>query len=462
MSDIVSFWQEQAKKLPWFRRWDEVLDWQEPYAKWFKGGTINASYACLDQNILQGRGSNVACYWEDEQGNTKQLTYHELYKQVNWFAHILKTQGVKKGDIVILYLPMMIESMAVMLACARLGATHSVVFSGYSSKALQDRIEDTNAKFVITADGFYRRGNYINLKNIVDDAVSKCASVERIFIVQRYAQVPLMLHSSRDVILNTIMKKEVIVEPEHVESTHPLFILYTSGTTGKPKGLIHSTGGYLTYVYSTFKWAFDPKPQDVYWCTADIGWITGHSYVVYAPLMHGAAVVMYEGVPDYPDPGIWWRLVEKYKISIFYTSPTALRLCMRYGNEWPTTYDLSSLKIIGTVGEPINPEVWQWFHAFIGKGKCPIIDTWWQTETGGFMIAPAPGLDLIKLKPGSATLPLPGIDAEIVDMHGSVVPNGKKGFLVINKPWPGITLGILGDDARFKEVYWIKFKNRYF
>ena len=460
-SNLEDFWAEQAENLPWFTSWDTVLDWQEPYAKWFKGGTLNASYACVDHHIKQGKGQHIACMWEDERGASQQWTYYELYKEVNCYAHALRKQGVKKGDIVVLYLPMMLESMAIMLACARLGAIHSVVFSGFSSVSLEGRILDMQAKFVITADGTLRRGKIVNLKNIVDAAVSKTPCVEKVFVIKRYPEEKIAL-TNKDILLNDILETGVEISPEPVDATHPLFILYTSGTTGKPKGLMHSTGGYLTYVYSTIKWAFDITEDDVYWCTADIGWITGHSYVTYGPLLHGAQVVMYEGAPNFPDEGAWWKIIEKYKVSIFYTSPTALRMFMSYGDKWPNACNLSSLKILGTVGEPINPEVWMWYDKVIGKGTCPIVDTWWQTETGGFMISPAPALDLIKLKPGSATLPMPGIEAEVVDAEGNPVPRGAKGFLVINKPWPGMTIGIYKDDKRFKDVYWSKFKGRYY
>ncbi|MBY0353607.1 acetate--CoA ligase [Candidatus Babeliales bacterium] len=455
------FWEQQAEKLAWFKRWDKTLEWHEPYAHWFKGGQLNASYLCVDVHIKNGLGNKVAFHWEDEQGSVITWTYAELYQQVNQYAHLLQKLGVKKNDIVMVYLPMIPQAAAAILAIARLGATHSVVFSGFSSHALKDRIHDTQAKFVITADIGIRRGKTIELKKIVDQAVSDCPSIEKVIIIKR-SQHELVLHEGRDIIAQEHLEKNVFVEPVAVESNHPLYILYTSGTTGKPKGLMHSTGGYLTYVRATMQWAFNTKSDSVYWCTADIGWVTGHSYVIYAPLLLGLTSVMYEGAPDFPDPSSWWRLIEKYRVSIFYTSPTAIRMCIKYGDEWPAKFDLSSLKILGTVGEAINPEVWRWYHERIGANQCPIIDTWWQTETGGFLIAPTAGLDLVLLKPGSATLPLPTIEAEVVDAQGMAVPAGTKGYLVIKKPWPGMNIGIYNDPERFKEVYWSRFKGMYY
>ncbi len=456
-----NFWEQQAEKLAWFKRWKRVLDWQEPYAHWFSGGTLNASYACVDVHIKNGLGNKVAYHCEDEQGNAVTWTYAELYKQVNQYAHALQKIGVSKNDIVMVYLPMIPQAIAAILAIARLGATHSVVFSGFSSHALKDRIDDTQAKFVITADAGVRRGKRIELKKIVDHAVSECSSIEKVLVIKRFEQ-EVFLQPGRDVVADDFFEENVFVEPVAVEANHPLFILYTSGTTGKPKGLMHSTGGYLTYARTTMEWAFDPDHTSVYWCTADIGWITGHSYVVYAPLLLGLTSVIHEGTLDYPDPSAWWRLVEKYRVSIFYTSPTAIRMCIKYGDQWPAACDLSSLKILGTVGEPINPDVWRWYHERIGAGRCPVIDTWWQTETGGFMIAPTAGLDLVALKPGSATVPLPTIAAEVVDTHGNPVPAGTKGYLVIKKPWPGMTIGVYNDPERFKEVYWSRFKGMYY
>lgn len=459
---LEKFWEEQAEKLPWFNRWTKVLSWQEPFAHWFQGGLINASYACLDVHIKNGRQDKIAFYWEDESGNRSSVTYGQLFIMTNKYASIMHDAGVKKGDVVIVYLPMVPQAAAAMLAIARLGATQSVVFSGFSAAAIKDRIDDAQAKFVVTADVVYRKGRYIRLKEIVDQALEEPCSVEKVLVIKRL-QDELALVPGRDLIINDLYDKAAnFVEPVPVEANHSLFILYTSGTTGKPKGITHSTGGYLTYVYATIKWAFDLQEDSIYWCTADIGWITGHSYVIYGPLMHGVSSIMYEGAPDYPAPDQWWKLIEKYRVSIFYTSPTALRMFKRYDVEHITKHDLQSLKILGSVGEPINPEVWQWYHDVIGGKRCPVIDTWWQTETGGFMIAPTAGLSLVDLKPGSATKPMPCIDADVVDELGNSVSFGQKGFLVIKKPWPGMTIGLHNDPERFKAVYWHRFKGMYY
>jgi len=461
-SNIGSFWAKEASKLPWFKQWDEVLRWEEPFAKWFVGGMLNASYLCVDTHLYSWHKNKVALYWEDEAGNTKAYSYLQLYQEVNRFASMLKNLGVEKGDRVVLYLPMIPELPIAMLATARIGAIHTVVFSGFSSQALADRINDTSAEVLITADFGLRRGKYIPLKEIVDEALKATPTVKKVVVIKRAKEEVVQMEDGRDFFYHEFIKDAFeYVDPVPLESTHPLYILYTSGTTGKPKGVVHSTGGYLVYNYATYKWVFNISDESIYWCTADVGWVTGHSSIVYAPLLHGATVLMYEGAPDYPDPGVWWRIIEKYGVTIFYTSPTAIRMFMRYGEEWVTN-DLSSLKILGSVGEPINPEVWEWYYKHIGGEKCPIVDTWWQTETGGIMISPAPGLELIPLKPGSATLPLPGIDAEVVDEEGKPVGAGIKGYLVIRKPWPGILMGLYRDPERYKEVYWSRFKGMYY
>lgn len=461
-ADREIFWEQQAENLPWFKRWTKVLNWEEPFAHWFVDGQINASYACIDVHIKHGRQEKIAFYWEDERGNNRTVTYGQLFLMTNKYASIMRDAGVKKGDVVIVYLPMTPEAAAAMLAITRLGATQSVVFSGFSPSALQDRIADAQAKFVFTADFVYRKGRLINLKQLVDQALEIPSTIEKVFVIKRHEQVPALV-LGRDVVMNDLYNQAAdFVEPVPVESNHPLFILYTSGTTGKPKGITHSTGGYLTYVYATIKWAFNLQEDSIYWCTADIGWITGHSYVIYGPLMHGVSSIMYEGAPDFPAPDQWWKLIAKYKATIFYTSPTALRMFKRYDVHHITKHDLSSLKVLGSVGEPINPEVWQWYHDVIGSKRCPVVDTWWQTETGGFMIAPTAGLDLVALKPGSATRPMPCIDAEVVDERGNTVSAGTKGFLVVKNPWPGMTIGLYKDSERFKAVYWERFKGMYY
>ncbi len=462
--DINTLWQEQAEQIPWFQKWHTPLIWQEPVAQWFVGGTLNASYACVDVHLQHEPKNKIAIHWEGEESQSISWTYEKLFQEVNRFAYALQKIGVQKGDIVVLYLPMIPEAIAAMLAVTRLGAVHAAVFSGFSSEALSGRLIDAQAKFVITADVNHRRGKILDLHAIVNQAVQQAPSIEKVLVIARDGIGSQKNKTEETVFFHDLISQHELpyVDPVHVSSNDPLFILYTSGTTGKPKGIVHATGGYLTYARATFKWAFNPNENTVYWCTADIGWITGHSYVVYAPLMHGVTMVMLEGTLDYPDAGRWWQLVERYKISVLYTSPTALRICIKNGDEWPTKYDLSSLKILGTVGEPINPEVWHWYNAVIGKKICPIVDTWWQTETGGVMIAPTPGLTLRELKPGSATLPLPGIDAAIVDAHGNLVSHGTKGYLVIRNPWPGMAVGILNDQKRFKETYWDKFKGMYY
>jgi len=462
LADIEAFWDEEARKLSWFRTWDKVLEWDPPFAKWFVGGQLNASHLCIDVHVKTWRHNKVALYWEGEPGDTKTLSYSDLYREVSRFASVLQNLGVKKGDRVALYLPMTPELPISMLACARLGAPHTVIFSGFSAGALADRINDTQAKVLVTADGSFRRGKIVQLKNIVDETLTKTPSVEKV-IVARRAGIEVQMKEGRDFWLQDLLKNaKLYVKPEPVESTHPLYILYTSGTTGKPKGIVHSTGGYMVFNHSVYKWVFNILEDTVYWCTADVGWVTGHSSIVYAPLSHGASIVMYEGAPDYPTPARWWEIVERYRVTTLYTSPTAVRLFMKYGEEWPKKHDLSSLKVLGSVGEPINPEAWTWYFEHIGGEKCPIVDTWWQTETGGIMISPAPGIELVPLKPGSATLPLPGIDVDVVDETGRPVPQGVRGYLVIKSPWPGMMMTIYGDPEKYKQTYWSRFSGAYF
>jgi len=459
-SDFVSFWDDQAKNLSWFSPWKKTLDWEPPFAKWFVGGTINASYNALDVH-QDTKADKPAILWEGENGESRRITYHEMLIQVKKFSNVLKSLGVQKGDRVTIYLPMVPELPIAMLACARIGATHTVIFSGFSATSIRDRIDDSKSKVVITADGGYRRGKIVKLKEVVDEAIKDLDFVDHVVVLERTKNKISM--TLKDKLWNDLMKDASdSCDAEKLDSNHPLYILYTSGTTGKPKGVLHGTGGYLTHLYSTFKWAFDIKDSDIFFCTADIGWVTGHSYVVYAPLLHGATEIMYEGAPDYPDASRMWDILQKYKVTIFYTTPTALRMFMKFGDDIPNSFDLSSLRLLGTVGEPINPEVWKWYFKTIGKEKCPIIDTWWQTETGGMLISPLPGLETIPLKPGSGTRPIPGVNITVVDENGSDVSPNTKGYLVIKNPWPGMLLTLWGDDEKYKTVYWSKYENYYY
>ncbi|MGI9566821.1 MAG: acetate--CoA ligase [Nitrosopumilus sp.] len=459
-SDFVSFWDEQAKKLSWFSPWNKTLDWRPPFARWFLGGTINASYNALDIH-QKTKAYKAAILWEGENGESRTITYHDMFVQVQKFSNVLKSLGVQKGDRITIYLPMIPELPVAMLACARIGAIHTVVFSGFSATSIKDRIMDSKSKVVITADGGYRRGKLVPLKEVIDDATGDLGFVEHVIVFERTKSKISM--SSKDKFWNDLMKNAPDhCDAEKLDSTHPLYILYTSGTTGKPKGVLHGTGGYLTHLHSTFKWAFDIKDSDVFFCTADIGWVTGHSYVVYAPLLHGATEIMYEGAPDFPDASRMWEILQKYKATIFYTTPTALRMFMKFGDDIPNSFDLSSLRLLGTVGEPINPEVWRWYFKTIGKNKCPIIDTWWQTETGGMLISALPGIETIPLKPGSGTRAIPGVDIAVIDEDGNDVQPNTKGYLIIKNPWPGMLLTLWGDDEKYKTVYWSKYPNFYY
>ncbi len=454
-ADPEAFWAGFAAELEWMRPWTQVLDWQPPHAKWFVGGQLNASVNCLDRHVRTSRRNTAALIWEGEPGDRRTLTYWDLYRQVCQCANVLKSLGVQKGDRVAIYLPLIPELAIAMLACARIGAVHSVVFGGFSAEALRDRINDSQCSVLITADGGFRRGQLVPLKQTSDEALQGAPSIKHVVVVKRQSGEPFPVHikEGRDHWYHRLMQDAALeCAPEPMESEDMLYILYTSGTTGKPKGIVHTTAGYLVGAYATTKWVFDLKDTDVYWCTADIGWVTGHSYVVYGPLQNGATVVMYEGAPDWPSKGRFWDIVERYGVTIFYTAPTAIRAFMKWGTEWPAKRDLSSLRLLGSVGEPINPEAWMWYHEHIGRGRCPVVDTWWQTETGHIMIAPLPGLT--PLKPGSATKPFPGIAAEIRTDEGGPVRKGGGGYLALTKPWPGMLRGIYGDPERFVQQYW--------
>jgi len=455
-ADPEAFWAGFAAELEWTRPWTQVLDWQPPHAKWFVGGQLNASVNCLDRHVRTSRRNTAALIWEGEPGDRRTLTYWDLYRQVCQCANVLKSLGVTKGDRVAIYLPLIPELAIAMLACARIGAVHSVVFGGFSAEALRDRINDAQASLLITADGGYRRGHIVPLKQTADEALQDTPSIRNVLLVRRHAgdMYPVHVKEGRDHWYHRLMQDaSADCPPEPMDAEDMLYILYTSGTTGKPKGIVHTTAGYLVGTYATTKWVFDLKDTDVYWCTADIGWVTGHSYVVYGPLQNGATVVMYEGAPDWPSKDRFWEIVERYGVTIFYTAPTAIRAFMKWGTEWPAKRDLSSLRLLGSVGEPINPEAWMWYHEHIGRHRCPVVDTWWQTETGHIMIAPLPGLT--PLKPGSATKPFPGIVAEIRTGAGVAVAKGG-GLLALTKPWPGMLRGIYGDPARFVDQYWTR------
>ena len=459
--DYEAFWARQASELvEWSRPWDTICEWNLPFSQWFVGGQTNVSYNCLDRHVLAGKGDKVAFHFEGEPGDTRTVTYAQLLDEVQKFANVLKGLGVAKGDRVNIYLPMIPEAAVAMLACARIGAAHSVVFGGFSSQALADRINDAEAKVLITADGGYRRGEVFALKPQADEAVENAKSITAVVVVKRGGNA-VEMQAGRDHWYHELMATADAVCPaEPMDSEQLLFLLYTSGTTGKPKGIMHTTGGYLTHVTYTHKYVFDLNPEkDIFWCTADVGWITGHSYIVYGPLSNGATQVMYEGVPNYPANDRMWEIIEKYKVTIFYTAPTAIRTYMKWGVEEPAKHDLSSLRLLGSVGEPINPEAWMWYHENIGRGNCPIVDTWWQTETGGIMISPLPGATTTK--PGSATFPLPGIGAELLDDEGKVVTHGG-GYLTLTHPWPGMLRGIWKDPERYKDAYWSRFEGRYF
>jgi acetyl-CoA synthetase len=454
-ADPERFWADLASELEWSTPWTRVLEWNPPHAKWFVGGTLNASVNCVDRHIRGPRRNKAAIVWEGEPGDRRTLTYFDLYRQVSQFANVLKGLGVERGDRVALYLPLIPELAIAMLACARIGAVHSVVFGGFSSESLRDRINDSQCKVLVTADGGWRRGQMVPLKTMADEALKDTPSIIGVVVVRRLGsdRLPVHMQEGRDQWYQELMQDAPYhCEPERMDAEDMLYILYTSGTTGKPKGIVHTTGGYLVGTYATTKWVFDLKEDDVYWCTADIGWVTGHSYVVYGPMANGATVLMYEGAPDWPAKDRFWQIVERYGVTIFYTAPTAIRAFMKWGTDWPTKRDLSSLRLLGSVGEPINPEAWVWYHRYIGGERCPVVDTWWQTETGAIMITPLPGITTTK--PGSATRPFPGIKADIKNDKGESLEGAGGGLLALTWPWPAMLRGIYGDPERYVKQYW--------
>jgi len=459
-ADPAGFWGDLASHLHWFRKWDKVLDGEMPNTKWFVGGKLNASYNCIDRHLTTWRKNKAAIIWEGEPGDTRVLTYQDLHREVCKFANVLKKLGIKTGDRVTLYMPMIPELAIAMLACARIGAPHSIIFGGFSADAVADRNNDAQAKLVVTADGGWRRGKEVELKAAVDDSLEKSPSVQNVVVVRRTGS-PIRMEPGRDYWWHDMMAEaSPDCDPEQLDAEHPLFILYTSGSTGKPKGVLHTTGGYTLGTMMTSRWVFDLKDEDTYWCTADIGWVTGHSYIVYGPLANGATTLMYEGAPNWPNEGRFWETIEKYKVNIFYTAPTAIRAFIKWGDEWPNKYDLTSLRLLGSVGEPINPEAWMWYHRVIGAERCPIVDTWWQTETGAIMISPLPGVTTTK--PGSCTKPLPGVVPDIVTKDGQSLPANSGGLLVMRQPWPAMLRTLYGDHERFVKTYFTEVPGCYF
>ncbi|HAP31575.1 MAG TPA: acetate--CoA ligase [Firmicutes bacterium] len=460
--DPLKFWAEMSRDIEWSKNWEKVFDGSNtPFYRWFLGGQLNASYNCIDRHLAGWRRNKAAIIFEDERGETRVLTYQDLYREVNRLASGLKKLGVKRGEVVTIYMPMIPESVIAMLACARIGAPHSVVFGGFSADALRDRIQDASSRFLITADGGMRRGKSVPLKQNVDIALgSEKSPVEKV-IVARNTGDAVPMQQGRDLWFDDVSNSgELYCEPERMDAEDPLFILYSSGTTGKPKGILHTTGGYMIGVHTTYKYTFDHREEDIYWCTADIGWITGHSYIVYAPLSNGATVVLYEGSPDYPSQDRFWSIIEKYRVSVFYTAPTAIRLFIKWGDQWPASHDLSSLRLLGSVGEPINPEVWLWYYKHIGGEKCPVMDTWWQTETGMFLITPLPGDE--SFVPGAATCPFPGVDVAVLNEQGEPAETGEQGYLVVRKPWPAMFRTLYKDEERYLNTYWSQYKGIYF